>query len=112
MDSSINLHDGSRPSIHDRHEVGPFGGILSNVPRPFNFTEWRHRRPWGWPCSPTTLGRDAIGKVLFSVDPHDPVIFMAVVMLVMLVTLVALLATSVPARRATRVDPMTALRAE
>jgi putative ABC transport system permease protein len=57
----------------------------------------------------TTLGRDAIGNVLFSVDPHDPVIFTAVVTLV---TLVALVATLVPARRATRVDPMIALRAE
>jgi ABC-type antimicrobial peptide transport system permease subunit len=57
----------------------------------------------------TTLGHDAIGNVLFSVNPHDPVIFTAVVALV---TLVALMATLVPARRATRVDPMTALRAE
>jgi putative ABC transport system permease protein len=60
----------------------------------------------------TTLGRDAIGNVLFSVDPHDPVIFTAVVTLVTLVALVALVATLVPARRATRVDPMIALRAE
>jgi ABC-type antimicrobial peptide transport system permease subunit len=57
----------------------------------------------------TTLGGAAIGNILFSVDPHDPVIFTAVATLV---TLVALVATLVPARRATRVDPMIALRSE
>ena len=57
----------------------------------------------------TTLGGNAIGNILFSVNPRDPVIFTAVATLV---TLVALVATLVPARRATRVDPMTALRAE
>ncbi len=57
----------------------------------------------------TTLGGNAIGNILFRVDPRDPLIFTAVAALV---TLVALVATLVPARRATRVDPMTALRAE
>ncbi|HEV7499613.1 MAG TPA: permease, partial [Vicinamibacteria bacterium] len=57
----------------------------------------------------TTLSGNAIGNILFRVDPRDPTIFTAVAALV---TLVALVATLVPARRATRVAPMTALRSE
>jgi hypothetical protein len=56
-----------------------------------------------------TVGRDAIGNILFEVDPMDPYTFMAVLSLVAIVSLVA---TLVPARRATRVDPLIALRAE
>jgi ABC-type lipoprotein release transport system permease subunit len=43
------------------------------------------------------------------VKPGDPVTFIGTVALVLLATLVA---TVIPARRATRVDPATALRAE
>jgi predicted permease len=57
----------------------------------------------------TTAGRAAIGNVLFGVNARDPLTFAAVIALVSLVSLVA---TLVPARRATRVDPMAALRAE
>ncbi|HVQ29011.1 MAG TPA: ABC transporter permease [Vicinamibacteria bacterium] len=57
----------------------------------------------------TTLGRDAIGNILFGVSARDPLTFAAVMALVALVSLVA---TLVPARRATRVDPLVALRAE
>ena len=57
----------------------------------------------------TTVGRDAIGNILFGVNPRDPLTFAAVLSLVAIVSLVA---TLVPARRATRVDPMIALRAE
>lgn len=57
----------------------------------------------------TTAGGAAIGNVLFGVSARDPLTFAAVVTLI---ALVSLLATLVPARRATRVDPMIALRAE
>jgi predicted permease len=56
-----------------------------------------------------TAGRAAIGNILFGVNPRDPLTFGAVVALV---ASVSLLATLVPARRATRVDPLIALRAE
>jgi predicted permease len=56
-----------------------------------------------------TLGRDAIGNILFGVSARDPLTFVVVVTLVAFVSLVA---TLVPARRATRVDPLVALRAE
>jgi putative ABC transport system permease protein len=52
---------------------------------------------------------DGIQSVLFGVSPRDPLIYGAVIALVALLSLVASL---VPARRATRVDPMIALRAE
>ena len=56
-----------------------------------------------------TLGRDAIGNLLFGVSARDPFTFAIVITLVSLVSLVA---TLVPARRATQVDPLIALRAE
>ena len=56
-----------------------------------------------------TAGRDAIANILFGVNPRDPLTFAVVLLLVATVSLVA---TLVPARRATRVDPLIALRAE
>jgi putative ABC transport system permease protein len=57
----------------------------------------------------TTLGRSAIGNILFGVGARDPLTFAIVLTLVAGVSFVAML---IPARRATRVDPLIALRAE
>jgi predicted permease len=56
-----------------------------------------------------TVAGEGIQNVLFGVSARDPLIYGAVVALV---AVVSLLASVVPARRATRVDPMIALRAE
>jgi len=55
------------------------------------------------------IAGDGIQSVLFGVSARDPFVYLAVVALV---AIVSLFATLVPARRATRVDPMVALRAE
>jgi ABC-type antimicrobial peptide transport system permease subunit len=56
-----------------------------------------------------TAGGDAIGTILFGVSARDPFTFAVVIGLVALVSAAA---TLVPARRATRVDPLVALRNE
>jgi ABC-type antimicrobial peptide transport system permease subunit len=55
------------------------------------------------------LAGNGIQNTLFGVSTRDPLIYGAVMTLVAAVSLIA---TFVPARRATRVDPMIALRAE
>ena len=53
--------------------------------------------------------RQGIATQLFEIEPYDLLTYTAVALLL---TAVAFVATFVPARRATRVDPMVALRAE
>jgi putative ABC transport system permease protein len=55
------------------------------------------------------LGGPDIESVLFGVNPRDPVIYSAVALLILVVSLAA---TFMPARRATRVDPVVALRGD
>ena len=57
----------------------------------------------------TAVGGGAIGNTLFGVSPRDPFSYSLVVGLILVVSMAA---TLVPARRATRADPMLALRAE
>ena len=56
-----------------------------------------------------TAGGRRIQNILFGVSARDPLTYATVIAVI---TSVSFLATLVPARRATRVDPMIALRAE
>jgi ABC-type antimicrobial peptide transport system permease subunit len=67
------------------------GGVVLGVVAAFLLTEW------------------LVATLLFETSPHDPATF--VVVAAVLAT-VSLAAAYIPARRATRVDPIVALRAE
>ena len=49
----------------------------------------------------------AIASLLFGTQPYDPIVFVA---MAVLLSVVALVAGQIPARRASRIDPMTVLR--
>jgi ABC-type antimicrobial peptide transport system permease subunit len=53
------------------------------------------------------LAAPAMAAFLYGVRPHDPLVFVVTPLTLLAV---ALLASYLPARRATRVDPVTALR--
>jgi putative ABC transport system permease protein len=55
------------------------------------------------------LSTRALSSMLYGVDPHDPLIFAAIALSLFVVIV---LASYIPARRATRVDPLIALRYE
>jgi ABC-type antimicrobial peptide transport system permease subunit len=55
------------------------------------------------------LATRALSGMLFGVRPTDPAVFASVASLL---ALIALLATWLPARRASRIDPLEALRQE
>ncbi|HJR59240.1 MAG TPA: ABC transporter permease [Vicinamibacterales bacterium] len=67
------------------------GGVLIGVVAAFLLTEW------------------LVAQLLFDTSPHDPATFVAVAGLLAVVSLAA---AYVPARRAARVDPIVALRAD
>ena len=54
-------------------------------------------------------GTKLLTTMLFEVKPNDPLVYLAVAVLVGAVTLIA---SYVPARRASRIDPVAALRQE
>jgi predicted permease len=56
-----------------------------------------------------TVANAGLTNFLFQTNPRDPLSYMAVALLIIVISLIAIL---IPARRATRVDPMIALRAE
>ena len=55
------------------------------------------------------VGGSTMGVFLFEVSPHDPEVFVGVVVILVFATLIACI---VPARLAAKVDPMASLRAE
>ena len=66
------------------------------------------RRHWLGLIAAFALSR-VLRRMLFDVEPTDPVTF---ALIAVLLAMVSFLASYVPTRRATRVDPLVALRSE
>ena len=96
------------------HEIGirmAIGAARGRRPQAWSWAwacvSWRSG--WAWACwSASALAR-AIASQLWGVSPNDP---LTVASVVLLLFATGLLACWVPARRATRVDPVVALRYE
>ena len=86
--------------IIDFQDPTPIRSIITLPPQP---------RTLETEPEPDVIGGEAIQNTLFGVSARDPLTYLSVIALVAVVSIVA---TLVPARRATRVDPMVALRAE
>ena len=54
-------------------------------------------------------GTRLLTSMLFQVEPNDPIVYLAVTALIAIVTIAA---SYIPARRASRIDPLTAMRQE
>ncbi len=66
---------------------------------------------WGLPLGlvAPVAGTRLLTSMLFRVQPNDPVVYLAVTVLL---GMVALVASYVPARRASKIDPLSAIRLE
>ena len=109
----------------DRHlrRDGVFGAATDAGGRHSHGTRREPTMSAGWSCCKDAFGCDRIGRrrrgrpgahapmrsLLFEVKPWDPLVFVSTAILL---ALVALFACYVPAVRASRVDPLVALRYE
>ena len=111
-----------RPKSEDLHEPGTarkdvrvsgqsFAGRHSDSVHPVTASEFRTSittLTWEASSASAVLGQ-FLRSLFFEVRPADPLTFASVAILL---AVVALLAAYIPARRATRVDPLVALRHE
>ncbi len=94
--------------------IEPFGFALVGDGEPERFAAWLVS--FGLALAGVAIGLGAallltraIKSLLFGVSPTDPLTFLAISLLLLVTAFVASL---IPARRATKIDPLTALRSE